>query len=70
MTTRRQFLGSLSLPAAVAVGGIPGMPPIFRRAGPDIVHSLSQHPGTAQSVARDEDFGLKWRGRSRSIAAW
>ena len=32
------------------------MPPIFRREGPDIVHFLSQHPGTAQSVARDEDF--------------
>ena len=56
MTTRRQFLGTLSLPAAVAVGGIPGMPTDFRRTGPEIVRSLSLHPGTAQSVARDEDF--------------
>lgn len=56
MTTRRQFLGSISLPAAVAVGGFSAAPPVFRRAGPELVQTLSKHPGTAESVARDEDF--------------
>ena len=56
MTTRRQFLGSISLPAAAAVGGFSVVPPVFRRAGPELVQTLSKHPGTPESVARDEDF--------------
>ncbi len=56
MSTRREFLATMSLPAAIAARGLPGAPTILRPSGPEIVESLSRYSGTPQDVARDEDY--------------
>ena len=56
MSTRREFLATMSLPAAVAARGLPGAPTILRPSGPEIVESLSRYSGSPQDVARDEDY--------------
>ena len=55
-STRREFLATLSLPAAVAVGGLPGAPVRIGPRGPEILESLSRYPGAPEDVAADEDF--------------
>ena len=56
MSTRRDFLATMSLPAAVAARGFPGAPTIFRPSAPEILESLSHYSGTAREVARNEDY--------------
>lgn len=56
MVTRREFLGTITLPAAVAATGIPWKP---GRAAPhalEVAKELSRVVGTPEEVARDEDF--------------
>ena len=55
-STRREFLATLSLPAAVAVRGLPGAPARLGPSAPEILQSLSRYPGTPEDVAADEDF--------------
>jgi len=56
MTTRREFLATMSLPAAVAARGLPGPGPALRPEGVDIVQSLRGYTGPPHLVAQDEDF--------------
>ena len=56
MSTRREFLATMSLPAAVAARGLPGTPTLFRPSGPETVESLSRYSGTPQELAQDEDY--------------
>ena len=56
MSTRREFLATMSLPAAIAARGLPGAPTILRPSGLEIVESLSRYSGSPQDVARDEDY--------------
>ena len=56
MSTRREFLATMSVPAAVATGGFPGNPTIFRPSAPEILESLSHYSGTPGEVARNEDY--------------
>ena len=56
MSTRRDFLATMSLPAAFAVRGFPGAPTIFRPAAPEILDSLSRYNGTPKDIAQDEDY--------------
>ena len=55
-STRREFLATMSLPAAVAVRGLPGWPPRLGPSAPEILESLSRYPGAPEDVAADEDF--------------
>ncbi|MCG8448567.1 MAG: aminotransferase class V-fold PLP-dependent enzyme, partial [Pirellulales bacterium] len=56
MSTRREFLATMSLPAAVAARGLPGGPTLFRPSAPEILESLSQYSGAPEEVATNEDF--------------
>ena len=56
MATRREFLATMSLPAAVAARGLPGPGPAFRPEAADLVQSLRGYAGTPHQVAQDEDF--------------
>ena len=56
MQSRRRFLGTMSLPAAAALAGIPLRPTELRPNAPDVALELSQHPGSPIEVADDEDF--------------
>ena len=56
MTTRRSFLGSLTLPAAAATLGLPFRPSVLAASANDISRELARHPGTARELAADEDF--------------
>jgi selenocysteine lyase/cysteine desulfurase len=53
--TRRKFLGAIGLPAVAATAGVPLIPLRASRAAA-IAEELSQHPGTPDEVANDEDF--------------
>jgi selenocysteine lyase/cysteine desulfurase len=53
--TRRDFLGAIGLPAAAAAAGVPLMP-LRRSHAAAIAEELSQHPGSPDEVAGDEDF--------------
>ncbi len=55
MYTRRDFLGAIGLPAAAAAAGVPLMP-LRRSHAAAIAEELSQHPGSPDEVAGDEDF--------------
>ena len=55
-STRREFLATMSLPAAVAVRGLPGRPARLGPSAPEILESLSRYPGAPEDVAADEDF--------------
>ncbi len=55
MYTRRKFLGAIGLPAVAATAGVPLIPLRASRAAA-IAEELSQHPGTPDEVANDEDF--------------
>ncbi len=56
MTTRRQFLGSVGIPAAAALVGAPPLGATLRREAADVAAQLRSHSGSPQEVARDEDF--------------
>ena len=56
MQSRRHFLGTISLPAAAATLGAPVTSPYLRASALDIARELAGHPGSADEVARDEDF--------------
>lgn len=56
MQSRRRFLGTLSLPAAAALGGLPLRPTELRADALDIALDLSSHPGSPREVVDDEDF--------------
>ncbi len=56
MPSRRQFLGALGLPAFAAAAGVDVPLPGLSRSATDVAAELSSHPGTPESVARDEDF--------------
>ena len=56
MHTRRRFLGSLSLPAAAAVAGLPAGPTLLPGRLGRVSAELARHPGSPDEVADDEDF--------------
>ena len=56
MSTRRDFLATMSLPAAVAAGGLPSVPAMFDPSAPEILESLSHYSGTPSEVAENEDY--------------
>jgi selenocysteine lyase/cysteine desulfurase len=56
MHTRRDFLGTISLPAAAAALGLPAPAGFLRPGATEIAADLARHPGTAEAIARDEDF--------------
>lgn len=56
MSTRRDFLATISLPAAVATRGFPGVPTAFSPSAPEILQSLSYYRGTPTQVAQNEDY--------------
>lgn len=55
MVDRRHFLGTLSLPAAAALGGSIPLPR-FSDPAPELLKDLSAHPGGPQELADDELF--------------
>ena len=56
MSTRRDFLATMSLPAAFAVRGFPRAPTLFSPSAPEILESLSRYSGTPSEIAQDEDY--------------
>ena len=56
MQSRRGFLGTLSLPAAAALAGLPLRPTELKADALDIALDLSSHPGSPLDVADDEEF--------------
>jgi len=56
MSSRREFLGSITFPAAAAMAGIPLLPPGITRHGAQVAAELGSHPGSPLEVASDEDF--------------
>lgn len=56
MSSRREFLGALTYPAAAAMAGPALFPPLLTRRGADLARELASHPGTPGDVAEDEDF--------------
>ncbi|HCK34025.1 MAG TPA: hypothetical protein DHW20_02525, partial [Gemmatimonadetes bacterium] len=55
MQSRRSFLGTVSVPAAAALG-LSIRPVELRATAHDIAGNLRKHPGTASALAADEDF--------------
>lgn len=55
MYTRRNFLSTLSLPAAAVASGLPLLPARLS-ARPGRIDDLRSHPGPAAEMAADEDF--------------
>ena len=56
MQSRRRFLGTMSLPTAAVMAGIPLRPTELRADALDIALDLSRHAGTPSEVADDEEF--------------
>ncbi|MBW3534981.1 MAG: aminotransferase class V-fold PLP-dependent enzyme [Gemmatimonadetes bacterium] len=56
MTTRREFLGAVGLPAAWAAAGLSVRPTLLRADALDIGRELAGHSGGAAEMADDEDF--------------
>jgi len=59
MSSRREFLGTIALPAAAAMTGTPLYPPLLNRRGAELAAELAAHPGSAAEVAGDEDFWVE-----------
>ncbi|MFC1660315.1 aminotransferase class V-fold PLP-dependent enzyme [Gemmatimonadota bacterium] len=59
MQTRRRFLGSITLPTAAAVAGVPLLPPRLTRNTAAVAAELAGHPGSPSEVAADEDFWVE-----------
>lgn len=58
MQTRRDFLGSIALPAAAAVTGFPAMTPAFKGDPAALSEHLLNYPGGPEDLASDEDFWI------------
>ena len=56
MQSRRGFLGTITLPAAAALAGLPLRPTELKADALDIALDLSSHPGEPLEVADDEEF--------------
>ena len=56
MKSRRQFLETISVPAAAALAGAPLVNARFRVGAAELARELASHPGTPSQVAADEDF--------------
>ena len=56
MQSRRNFLGTLSLPAAAAALGVPLRPALLQASALDISETLRLHPGSPLETVGDEDF--------------
>ena len=56
MQSRRGFLGTITLPAAAALAGLPLRPTELKADALDIALDLSSHPGKPLEVADDEEF--------------
>ncbi len=54
-TTRRAFLGELGLPTAAVLAGV-ALPALRSARAHMIADELAQQPGSAEDIARDEDF--------------
>lgn len=55
MLTRRNFLGTISLPAAaMAAGAVPALPRPAKTAS--IINELAGHTGSPSQIAKDEDY--------------
>ncbi len=59
MLNRRDFLGAITLPPALATTGLKLSPPYLNRTGAEIVDDLARYRGTASVIARDEDFWVE-----------
>ncbi|MCH7564075.1 MAG: aminotransferase class V-fold PLP-dependent enzyme [Gemmatimonadetes bacterium] len=59
MLNRRDFLGAITLPPALATAGLRLSPPYLNRTGAEIVDDLARYRGTASAIARDEDFWVE-----------
>lgn len=59
MPDRRSFLGSLGVPAIAALTGVQLRPTQLRAEALDLVPMLRSHLGSADDVARDEDFWME-----------
>jgi len=59
MTTRRNFLSTISVPAAFLASGAPLPGALPGRNWLDIATDLATHPGTPEEVARDEEFWIE-----------
>ena len=55
MSTRRRFLGTMTLPAAAAAMGIPFRPSALAASATDVARELARHTGTARELAGDEE---------------
>ena len=55
MTTRREFLGSIGLPAAAIAAGA-GFAMLRRAEAMHIAAEIANHPGDDDAIAQDEDF--------------
>ncbi len=56
MLNRRDFLGAITLPPALATAGLNLSPAYLSHTGAGIVDDLTRYTGTASEIARDEDF--------------
>ena len=56
MTTRRDFLASISLPIAISARNIPGIHSSFHNHALEILSSLKSYSGSPQEIAQNEDF--------------
>jgi isopenicillin-N epimerase len=59
MQSRRQFLETISVPAAAALAGAPLVNARFRVGAAELARELASHPGTPAQVAGDEDFWVE-----------
>jgi isopenicillin-N epimerase len=59
MPSRREFLGTISIPAAAAIAGTSLLNPRFARGAAAVAEELSAHPGSPAEVAPDEDFWVE-----------
>ncbi len=56
MPTRRQFLGTIGLPAAAAATGVPILPGRLSGSATEVAAELAAWPGTPREIARDEAY--------------
>jgi selenocysteine lyase/cysteine desulfurase len=59
MSSRRAFLSTISVPAALAATGMPLAAALPTRRWVDIARELARHPGSPREVASDEDFWVE-----------
>jgi selenocysteine lyase/cysteine desulfurase len=56
MTTRRDFLATMSIPLALTARNVPGAQSSFSPDAMETLSSLARYNGSAQEVAQNEDF--------------